>query len=690
MCCRLPVVMTLLPMLFTVWLFTSCNPNMSGDHQAEWAVITNSSLPVAERLERAKDLETDLRAEGNEKALAKLLRLIGNLSRPDAAAEYYRESLELSEKLNLKEDAVLILNRWGIAQRKLGNFEKAFESHELALEKADGEDSLTAVVLNSLGISRLTGRDFDEAKSILKHANFLNLKNNWVAQAASVYNNLGVIGEKRSAYGESLYNYDKALEIRMNLVDTLEIARIYKNKAIVYNQLGSFDQSVDLLLKSVDYFISVEPLKQLELASALNSLGVAYYNLEEYATALQYYGESSKIRHSIKNLSGLSGSYNNMANAFKALGHLDSAHHYLSASIKLKIQLGRHNQLAVNYKNLAEVLIQQNRFTEARLFLDSALTSVSSRIKTRTEASVLVSEAYLYFKQRQFERARQVLDKTMLLLQDIASNDLYMEVHDLYRQIYFAKGDAAKAQYFDNRYDSLDDLIFEKQRLAIVKMEAERDNAEIAWLAQQNEVAMSKNNERARQNRLVIIALFSVLLGSIVIFYFYRRFQSKKQRELAERASQVEDLVHKQEAYETGVQAGLVFFDDHLIIRGDSKDRTRASFLLYKDIVLVKTNGDHLYWHTKDGGHVSIRQTMSSVEERLFEHGLLRCHRCWAVNQEFIEGYHEEPDGSAHINLKKEVVVLNYTKTRKKEWVKQNITTVPVGPVYKPGVIKFA
>ena len=137
------------------------------------------------------------------------------------------------------------------------------------------------------------------------------------------------------------------------------------------------------------------------------------------------------------------------------------------------------------------------------------------------------------------------------------------------------------------------------------------------------------------------------------------------------------------------VQNGLAFFEDHVIIRGDMKDKKKVSLLKYREIVLIKTNGDHLYWYTSDGEQVSIRITMNFVEEKLQAHQLIRCHRSWIVNSDYTLRLEVEQDGSASLLLTTAIEVLTTSRTHKKKLIKQRIEKVPVGGSYLSLVEKF-
>ena len=176
----------------------------------------------------------------------------GKLNPPEIGLLYYDSAVVLAKKKGYTDLEILALNRKAIALRKTSDFVLARELHETALKAANEHDSLRAYVFNSLAITLISALDYQGAKEALQSANFLNLKNDWKASAAAVYNNLGVIAEKQANYGEGLYHYEKALDLREITGNDIERARVLKNIGIIFNKLGQYDQSTKYLIEAIE------------------------------------------------------------------------------------------------------------------------------------------------------------------------------------------------------------------------------------------------------------------------------------------------------------------------------------------------------------------------------------------------------------------------------------------------------
>lgn len=642
----------------------------------------SARIPAAEALVRQLEKSNDLplRIETH--------LLLADLLDGEEKVNEYELALGLAKEFKLEKEQAQVLNKLGIAHRKQNNHSRAMEYHKQALVLAQSEED-KASFLNSQGITLMGIRDHDSARVVFAKANFLNLKNGRKSQAASVYNNLGLIAQREADYGESLFYYERALDTRKELSDTVEWARVLKNTSIVYNQLGDFAKAAENLLAAIELFEIASERKNLELASAYNSLGVAYVNLREYESAQGYYNEAIKLRRQINNLSGLSGSYNNLANLYRYTGKLDSAEHFLLRSIELKKRLKRENALIPNYKNLAEVYIEGGQTIKARLYIDSAINLNQQVKNSRLIASTHLTEILYYLELSDVKETRRALTKVSNALEKAPSKDLLLEFYNLSRKLHFLEKNATQAEEMVAKYDSLDDHLFEEQRIKAVRLKPQRENAELVWLAQQMEVDRAIKKRETR-HLLRIIAL-SLLIAVIAIMgAIIHRRRSSEARESERRAEaeamasreRAKGLAEKQSETEKGVQNGLAFFEDHLVIRSDSRDKKKATILPYKEIVLVKSNGDYLYWYTKEGGQMITRTTMSSITKNLNTHRLLRCHRSWIVHHESVKSLEELEDGSASLLLRKDIEVLTTTKTHKKRLIKQSIDRVPVGGAF--------
>ena len=117
--------------------------------------------------------------------------------------------------------------------------------------------------------------------------------------------------------------------------------------------------------------------------------------------------------------------------------------------------------------------------------------------------------------------------------------------------------------------------------------------------------------------------------------------------------------------------------------KGDGRGKPKVVLINYRDLVLIKTHGDHLYWYTQDGAQVSLRMALNSIESKLEPHGILRCQRGWAVNRYYVESIRTLSSEQIFLKLSLSLSVLVMSKTVQKKFSKEKIEEVPLGKVYE-------
>lgn len=678
-----------------IWLTVFTCESTSGELTELADKMRNPRLADSIRIRAGKELLGLLEDTKEVKIRIETHLQLGDLEKGEIRKRQYQKGLVLAREFNLKEPQARLLNKLGIVKRSRGDHEGAVKLHNEAIDLTE-DDENRANYLNSKGITLMAVRDHAAAKEVFNEAVFLNMKYQNLPQLASVYNNLGLIAQREAIYGESMFYYDQAEAARIELADTVEWARVLKNKSIVYNQLGEFAQAAENLFQAVRLFEGAGDKNKLELASAYNSLGVAYVNLKEYKSARQYYAKAIGLRREINNLSGLAGSYNNLANLQRYTGRLDSAKWYLLKSIALKKELRRDISLIPSYKNLAEVYIELEQFGLAQSYLDSANALAATAGNDRLLASNYLTTALLHLGVSDAQEAKSALAAAIELLNTIGSKDLILEVYDLYRKAYFLEGDATMAEKYVFKYDSLDDHLSEVQRMKVVKLKPQRDNAELVWLSTKKEAddAIYAASLRRLLTLVFIISLLVLLMVTGMAFYrkksrreaLLKNSVLAKNDQLKQRSDQLEE---EQANTEKEIQSGLAFFDDRIVIRADAKDKKKAVILPYKEIILVKSNGDYLYWYTRECQQLITRTTLNSITERIKVHGLIRCHRSWIVNSSYVKSLERLDDGSVNLLLHESLEVLTTSKTHKKKLIRQQIGKVPVGGAFLDEIIRL-
>ena len=194
----------------------------------------------------------------------------------------------------------------GYAYQSLGNFSKAIEYHEKALEifKEIGGISGESKCYMNLGIAYRSLGDFKRAIEFYEKSLELFKERGDVSGESSCYGNLGNAYQSLGDYKKAIEFYKKSLEIFKEIGETLELSMCYANLGMLYEESDELTNSLNLLKKSIDIResikgeISLEELRvsfHAQAVSTYDALSFVYLRLGEVAESINTL-ERSKTR----------------------------------------------------------------------------------------------------------------------------------------------------------------------------------------------------------------------------------------------------------------------------------------------------------------------------------------------------------------------------------------------------------
>jgi tetratricopeptide (TPR) repeat protein len=231
---------------------------------------------------------------------------------------------------------------WGRTLMKQEQYREAIVQFNAARKIAP--DLVDAVV--NLGIAyHLAGED-DKALACLNKAITLNPRDKGV-----IYNNLGLIHEKRGNIDLAIDNYNKAVELGIDQEKT------WRNIAILESEQEKWKEAIEAYKKAIDnrptlQNLYVQALKK-ELIAEGNEEYIADINARLERGALEedlapYCTEIAD--YFLNNNSNLAGDYINLAQAYEANGQIGES--IASLSLAVKIQPDRvalYNRMGLLY-----------------------------------------------------------------------------------------------------------------------------------------------------------------------------------------------------------------------------------------------------------------------------------------------------------------------------------------------------
>ena len=261
--------------------------------------------------------------EGVEKAIDWLLEKLDIYSECGMLFIFKDMLLGLLEK-DLDYKKAEILNILGVSYRDIGDYNKAIEYHEKALEiriNALGENQ--PELYNNLGISYDGLGDY--GKAIEYHEKALEIRINTPGENQNhrniirSYVFLGKIYYGLGDYGKAIEYYEKALEIEINTLDENhpDIADYYNNLGVVYNDLGDYGKAIEYYEKALEIRINILGENDPDITFYYSNIGESYHGLGDYGKAIEYYEKALEIIETVGTL--YSGKYSDDSNMEEAI-----------------------------------------------------------------------------------------------------------------------------------------------------------------------------------------------------------------------------------------------------------------------------------------------------------------------------------------------------------------------------------
>ena len=276
---------------------------------------------------------------------------------------------------------------------------------------------------NQLGnISHLKG---NHKNAIAAYENVLELgtKNTNPKEVAAAYNGLATI-YKYSDNDKAIEYYKKALSIGEKFEIQEVIATACENIAVVYSGSHNFDEATKLYQRALK--INDDINDREGMASNYLNLGTMYYDRERlngsfnFKVATKYLNDSLSISESLKDKEKVAIIYGALGNIRKESNDFDGANNYYEKSLKTNESLGRKEGVAVQYENLGTLWINKD-MDKAFNYYNNAL-KINEHLGVKDRAALDYANMGLVCKrQEKYTEARTYLEKSLLLYKPLGS-----------------------------------------------------------------------------------------------------------------------------------------------------------------------------------------------------------------------------------------------------------------------------
>ncbi|MDO1512868.1 helix-turn-helix domain-containing protein [Maribacter confluentis] len=369
------------------------------------------------------------------------------------------------------------------------------EAYELS-KNINFESGILKATSNQAYINFIQG-EFDTTEKLISKIESQNQLKNFIEILADYESLKSYVFTERGNYDMALENALKLLEIGENSNNAYVLMKAYSAISHVYLRLGNYEKSLKNCLLSLDYVLELEKIQYL------------FPKIDEIARM------THKINGSLK-ASEIYDFYLRMEKKTPGPGG------YIQSVV---------------YMNIADILMEENKFSKAELFLNKALELISFNNYRFRKPRVFVLKAELDMKMQDTITAISNFRKGFRAAKEIDAYDVIKSASKSLSSLLKATEDTIQASYFSNIYTTVSDSLFSielEQRIKI--LEATRKINEIS--KQKELLVLRSESQEERYKYTILILALTFISGLIATFSYYKikkknKFLFDRTKELA-------------------------------------------------------------------------------------------------------------------------------------------------------------
>ncbi|HYG50461.1 MAG TPA: sensor histidine kinase [Flavobacteriales bacterium] len=397
--------------------------------------------------------------------------------------------------------------------------------------------------LNLLGRELFLANKHDTALVLAEQAKKQSEKIDYKKGIAAAYNILGNVCLLHSDYTCAYDYHSKALAIQLKLGDKKVLCSTYNNIGIIHYYQGDLPEALKAHLNSLK-FARATGDKTAE-ARSYSNIGGIYTQQQNFDEALKTFTKGYKIQMELKDRLGMGRSLNNIGTVYLARGIDEPALENFIACLKIKEEIGDVLSMGQTYLNVAGIYFRKGYYAKSPQTRDSlfalsekmhqqAIESLEQVGNKQALAGTYNNLGLLYLQKKQWQKARQYLDKGFLLAKEIGSKDDLKSSYNAYAVADSMAGDfessLANYKLFIRYRDSLSNESNTKKTMQ-AQMDFELEQKEIKMKADQDKKAAVYEEKLARQKIMGWSVGGGSVLFLLVILLIINRTRLKQKNE---------------------------------------------------------------------------------------------------------------------------------------------------------------
>ncbi len=260
---------------------------------------------------------------------------------------------------------------------------------------------------------------------------------------------------------------------------------------ISYWSLGEYDTAIEYYHRSLQ--ISEEHNFNHLMAATMNNIGVIYHESENGQKAIEYYHKAMKIFKENNDTKNVANATNNIGVIYSSLKEYGKSLQYGLQTLEYYKKIGDKKDMIHAYNNIGNLYFAISDNKKALDYYQHAL-EISKEIKEYyVTAKALNNIGKVYLNSEKLDKAKQYVEEALKYARKIESKMIMMESYELFSDLYFARKDYKQSLKYHKNYIKIKNEIFNKtssDKIAELqaKYEIEKKDKEIELLQKENEI----------------------------------------------------------------------------------------------------------------------------------------------------------------------------------------------------------
>lgn len=373
---------------------------------------------------------------------------------------------------------------------------------------------------------------------------FINNTNNQDLIASS-YSLLADYSSEIGQHIRSKEYYEKAIEINLELNDTINYSYNVFNLGVAFDYLGDYISALNCYHKSLTLAEKGDDMSAV--ADILGNIAVLYSNQEEYEKSIDYFQKALTINKELKinesismNLGNLGAVYHDFSTARKDSLLLNQALEYYEGALAIQKELDDLSAIAWVKANMGLLYNDLLNYDLALEYISSSLDISDSINDKSATATALGSLSEVYFNKKEYKKALSHQEKSYRIGVNINDKLIILAAYEGLAKIHEKLNNYKLAYKYHTLYKSSQDSLYNTDKnskfneLITLYQSNKKEQAikDLQTEQQLNELEIS--NQKA-EIRIYVVGAISMFLLTLVVFFFY--FQIKQRENRLEQAN---------------------------------------------------------------------------------------------------------------------------------------------------------